>query len=175
MLKSALETVTGREIRFRNAMDLGCGTGLSGAAFRPNCDRLSGIDLSPNMIEAAREKELYDSLEVGDFLTLLREKKDPFDLVIAADVLVYIGDLAPVFQSVRSCLNRDGYLVFSTEKTDREGYVLRDTGRYAHSREYIESLAERSGFSLLACRTANIRKDREAWIEGNLFVLGAKA
>src|SRR3954468_4496267 len=60
--------------RFGTMLDLGCGTGLAGAAFRPHVDWLVGIDLSPNMIEQTRRKGIYDRLVVGDIAEFLREQ-----------------------------------------------------------------------------------------------------
>jgi predicted TPR repeat methyltransferase len=53
LLRNAVEAVlcgTGRPLHFGATLDLGCGTGLAGAVFRPFVERLVGVDLSPAMI-----------------------------------------------------------------------------------------------------------------------------
>src|SRR5262249_20342126 len=84
-------------------LDLGCGTGLSGAAFRDMASRLDGIDLSPKMIEQARARGIYDSLAVADIDTALAQG-DTYDLILAADTLVYFGDLEHVFANAAHAL-----------------------------------------------------------------------
>lgn len=171
LLRQMLNGLFKGVIRFRNAIDLGCGTGLSGIEFRAISDRLSGIDLSPKMLERAREKKIYDSLQVADIVELLNETNEKYDLFIAADVFIYIGDLKPVFNSVRNCSLSGAYFVFSTESCDKNNFILRQTGRYAHNRDYIQSLAKEHNFVIEKCQSAGIRNEKEQWIMGDLFIL----
>jgi len=90
---------------------------------------------------------------------------------MAADVFIYTGNLEPLFKSIAGCLERSAYFIFSTESTEGNGYALLETGRYAHSREYIESLAEGYFFDVEKCDPAGIRKEHGKWIEGDIFVL----
>ena len=99
-------------------LDLGCGTGLAGAAFRSRAAYLSGVDLSPAMIEKARARDIYDALAVGDLETALAQEGPAFDLILAADTLVYLGDLAPVFGVIATHLSPDGYFLFTAEAQD---------------------------------------------------------
>ena len=69
LLDLAAMVMPGRERL--SILDLGCGTGLAGAAFRPLAARLDGIDLSPAMIEKARARGIYDHLAVADLETAL--------------------------------------------------------------------------------------------------------
>jgi predicted TPR repeat methyltransferase len=94
-------------------LDLGCGTGLSGAAFRDRAEHLTGLDLSPAMLEKARARGGYDALIVGDIESGLGEAL--YDLVIAADTLVYLGDLDATMKAVAAALKADGYFLFTTE------------------------------------------------------------
>ena len=92
-------------MHFAHALDLGCGTGLAGVAFRDCVERLEGIDLSPGMVAEARAKGIYDALHVGEVVAHLKAATDrQFDLILAADVLVYVGDLAPLFLEVARVL-----------------------------------------------------------------------
>jgi predicted TPR repeat methyltransferase len=97
-------------------LDLGCGTGLSGAAFKDLAARLDGVDLSPKMIEAARARGVYEALKVGDIEMVLAEGQADYDLILAADTLVYLGDLVPVFAGVRGQLKASGFFFFTVEK-----------------------------------------------------------
>ena len=136
-------------------LDLGCGTGLSGVAFKAIARRLVGVDLSPKMIEKARALSLYDTLAVGDLEKLPPEADGLFDIVVAADVLVYLGNLGACFAAVRSRLKPDGLWLFTTEKGETD-FVLGPKRRYRHSEAYLRRLANDCGFditSLIECVT----------------------
>ena len=94
---------------FKRAIDLGCGTGLAAAAFARTVDHFIGIDLSPRMIERARATGLYAELEVADMLQGLRARPDASaDLILAADAMVYVADLAPVLAEAARVLASGG-------------------------------------------------------------------
>lgn len=146
--------------RFDSALDIGCGTGLMGQALRHRLDRLTGVDLSPAMIEKAGERGLYDALIVGDATALLRRPPlAAFDLIVAADSLAYIGDLAPLFAAVVTALTVDGVLAFSLETIEREGFALGASMRFAHSLAYVETTAYAAGLGPLLIRSASIRRE----------------
>ena len=134
----------GRELQFGTVLDLGCGTGLAGAAFRPRVDWLVGVDLSAGMIEQARRKGLYDRLHVADLLEFLtREARAlALDLVIAADVFVYCADLAPIARAVGARARAGGLFAFTVETHDGGGVLLR---RDAALRARRGSCARRAG------------------------------
>jgi len=139
-----------------DVLDLGCGTGLSGVAFSPIARRLVGIDLSPRMIERARILGIYDVLAVGDVEALPAGTSGPFDVAVAADVLVYLGDLETLFAAVRSRLKDGGLWVFTTERGDELDFELGPKRRYRHSEAYLRSLARVHRFeiaSLIECVT----------------------
>jgi len=157
--------------RYRNMIDLGCGTGLAGEQFRDIADRITGIDISPKMIEKAREKGVYDDLRVGDLIEFIGGTGEKYDLVTATDVFVYMGNLKSIFSAIARCTRDSAYFLFSNESIEEGEYVLRPTGRYAHSRTYIRSLAERHGFSIEYCQSVDVRKEKDKGIEGDLFIL----
>ncbi|WP_237754240.1 tetratricopeptide repeat protein [Geobacter sp. OR-1] len=161
----------GNEIKFNNAIDLGCGTGLSGVAFRDHARTLSGIDISEKMLEAAAGKNCYDRLLRGNILEVLITCEEKFDLFIAADVFIYIGDLAPLFQEVKARADRNAMLVFTTESCDGEGFVLKASGRYAHSPAYIHSVADHYGFKVMGEKEVQLRTEGADWIMGNCYLL----
>jgi predicted TPR repeat methyltransferase len=158
--------------RFACALDLGCGTGLMGQALRGLIDRLTGVDLSPGMIAKARERGVYDGLVVGDAAALLmREPPGVFDLIVAADSLVYLGDLAPLCAAVAAALAADGLFAFSVEAYQGDGFRLEPTMRFAHSRSYIEATARVLSLRPLLIRSASSRREAGAYVPGLICVL----
>jgi len=151
-------------------VDLGCGTGLSGLAFRPFIRYLIGVDLSQNMLNKAAEKQLYDELHCNNIIEFLRCQKQRYDLALAADVFVYLGELESYFATVAQSLNPGGFLLFSVESCSRN-YCLRQSGRYAHSAEYIKRLADRYHFTIAHRQPTGIRKERGEWIPGENYIL----
>lgn len=133
-----------------DVLDLGCGTGLAGLAFKPCAKRLDGIDLSQKMLDQAADRGIYDRLDRGDIAALMRTCAVRYGLVIAADVLAYFGDLQPLFFAVHSVLEESGLFVFSLEKGSSPGYRLRSTGRYQHSDDYVRDCARHVGFDVVA-------------------------
>ena len=155
---------------FRRAIDLGCGTGLAAAAFAKNVDRFIGVDLSPRMIEKARATGLYAGLEVDDMLQGLRSKPEASaELILAADAMVYVADLAPVLVEARRVLAPGGVLAFTTETHDGEGVVLGEGVRYAHSADHVRAAVEADELNLC------LLEDRSARNEDNMPVPGLVA
>ncbi|MFT5683016.1 MAG: putative TPR repeat methyltransferase [Myxococcota bacterium] len=157
--------------RFSRSLDLGCGTGLSGAAFSNITETLDGVDLSANMLAQAKERGLYTSLHHSRLLDFLHTEGPRYDLFIAADVLVYIGDLKPLLAAMAVRAQPGALAVLSTEHTEGDGYLLRESGRYAHSRAYLRTAATEAGFSVIQLRTERLRRDQQQWITGDLTVL----
>ena len=157
--------------RFAQALDLGCGTGLMGEALRSCIDHLTGVDLSAAMIAKARQRGVYDGLVVGDAAALLRcEPPGVFDLIVAADSLVYIGDLARLFATVAAALAGDGLFAFSVELHLGDGFKLGPTMRFAHSRSYIEATAREAGLRPLAIESVSTRREAGADAPGLICV-----
>ena len=160
--------------RFRHAVDLGCGTGLSGLAIRDRVDRLTGIDLSARMLANARKRQCYEELHKLSILDFL-ERRGRYDLVLAADVLIYVGALEDTFAALDAHLAPTALLVFSVETDAGEGFTLMKTGRFAHSRPYVQRLADRHGWRLLEATQAPLRRHFDRHIEGTIYVLGHAA
>lgn len=171
ILSAALKKATGT-LKFGNALDLGCGTGLSGKAFHHLTAKLTGVDLSAGMLEEARAKGIYLQLIQEEIVTFLNYSKELFDLFIATDVFIYIGDLAPVFAALKKRAAQPAYLVFSIESMGNgRDYELRPSGRYAQSIGYIEKLAKEFGFSVIECQEQNIRREQGEWINGAICII----
>lgn len=157
-----------------DTVDLGCGTGLCGPYLRAYSGRLDGVDLSQQMLDKAAERGLYDSLACADLVSYLQERQRAWDLAVAADVLVYIGDLAPVFNAVWQALRPGGRFCFSVEAAEEGGadYVLRQSNRYAHTLGYLQRLAAGAGFTVLASETMEARRENGVAMEAHAMVLG---
>ena len=139
-------------------LDLGCGTGLAGEAFADLAASIDGVDLSPAMVELARARRLYRHLEVGDIETSLAKVGADYDLAIAADTLVYLGDLGTVFRSVGARLKTGGLFLFTTEASTGAEFELGPKRRWRHSERYIRHAASLVGFDvdgLLKCSPRN--------------------
>ncbi|MEL6342394.1 MAG: tetratricopeptide repeat protein [Myxococcota bacterium] len=156
---------------FDRVLDLGCGTGLMAVAFQDRVTSFIGVDLSEKMLTQARARGLYDEVVQDDVVRFLQQRKEDFDLILAADVLVYLGDLAPLMSAAAARLRPGGRLVISTEQTDDDRFLLRESGRFAHSRAYVKRLAEAAGLHVETQRSTRIRKDHRRWIEGDVHLL----
>jgi predicted TPR repeat methyltransferase len=152
-------------------IDLGCGTGLCAPLLRPMATRLEGVDLSNNMLERAHRLELYDELVCGEIVDHLGVRRGAFDVAVAADVLIYFGDLAPLFGAVAASLRGRGWFVFTVETSDEVPFVLRPTRRYAHARTHVEMLAGAAGFEIVRNDAVVLRTEGQVDVAGQLVVL----
>jgi len=157
--------VTGTGLRSGSMLDLGCGTGLGGAAFRPYVDWLVGVDISPAMVTKARSKGLYDRLAVLDLLHFLdadAQSQARYHLVVAADVFVYTSDLGPIAAAAARVLAPDGLFAFTVETYAGDGVVLQQSLRYAHGAAHVRAAIAAAGLNLLALNHAVTRKEKGA-------------
>jgi predicted TPR repeat methyltransferase len=155
---------------FKRAIDLGCGTGLAASAFAKEVDHFIGVDLSPRMIERARATGLYAELQVADMLQGLRSRLDASaELILAADAMVYVADLALVLIEAARVLAPGGLLAFTAETHDGEGVIIGQGLRYAHAAAYVRAAVESAGLKL------SLLEDRSARNEDNTPVPGLVA
>jgi predicted TPR repeat methyltransferase len=180
LLLSAVETAraTGRAAHFTVMLDLGCGTGLAGAAFRRKVDTLVGVDLSPGMVEQARRKNIYDRLAVGDLAEFLAGEKhagNKYDLVLAADVFAYLPDLAPVARASAAVLTPGGIFAFSVETHDGEGVELGEALRFSHSASHVRAAVEGAGLKRLGLDSASTRMEKGWPVPGLIAVAMAES
>ena len=149
-------------------LDIGCGTGLCGAGFKEIPTRVVGVDLAPGMVARAQARGIYDELVAGDAVGFMRERAGRFDLVVAGDVLVYVGELEEIFAAVRTTLRDDGLFAFTTEKADGTRVVLRESLRYAHPLQYLRDVGARYGLGVLSAEEKPLRKESQkpvpAWV-----------
>jgi predicted TPR repeat methyltransferase len=154
---------------WQHALDLGCGTGLAGPLLRPLAGRLTGIDLSAGMLEKASALGIYDALQQGDAVELLEASADRYDLVIAADVFIYVGALDGVFAALARRMPAGGSFCFTVEESAQQPLELRPTLRYAHSEGYVREQARRHGLRIVHAERRPVRQEQQESIAG-LFV-----
>lgn len=150
-------------------VDLGCGTGLCGPLLKPIAHTLVGIDLSSKMINCARRRAIYDDLIVAEIGDALQDTNAEFDLAVAADVLVYIGDIVPFLHDCHKALRPNGWLAVSLERT-AEGQILGKSGRYAHAEHYATKAAESCGFKVVEIADTTIRIEKGVPVAGFLML-----
>jgi predicted TPR repeat methyltransferase len=170
LLRRAVESA-GKKMKFAKALDLGCGTGLGGAAFRAGTDWLVGVDLSPAMLAQALTKGLYDRLAEGEIIAFLAAEADAearYQLVLSADVFVYLDDLEPVLKAVAQVL--DGLMAFSVETHDGDGVVLRDTLRYAHGAAHVRGALAAAGLKPISLNPTSTRTEKGIAVPGLVVV-----
>jgi predicted TPR repeat methyltransferase len=152
-------------------LDLGCGTGLMGAALAPAGASITGIDLSAEMLARAAERGGYAQLVKSDLVGYLREAgAATFDAVLATDVFVYIGDLEPVFEGAARALAPGGLFAFSVEALEAGDFALRPNGRYVHAASYLRAIAARHGLSEQSFERIRVRVEYGTPVEGWLAV-----
>ncbi len=169
LLADALASLGGAS--FKQAIDLGCGTGLCGEVFRARVRHLAGVDLSSRMIARARTKRIYDRLSVQAILAFLAaEPAASVDLLLAAEVVVYFGDLRRLFAAAQRVLCAGG-LFAVTAQSAASGFRLGADLRYAHAPSYICEVAREAGFSLRFLDEAPARREDGRDVPGLVAVL----
>jgi predicted TPR repeat methyltransferase len=154
-----------------DVLDLGCGTGLCGPLLRPLARHLAGVDLSRAMLARAQALGVYDTLACAGIVPFLEEGGRQWDVLAAADVLVYVGDLEALFAAARRSLRAGGLFAFSVEALEEGTHALRSSGRYAHAPAYLRDVAARHGFTLRALEDCTLRQDSGVDVAGLLAVV----
>ncbi|MGD0120889.1 MAG: methyltransferase, partial [Candidatus Binatus sp.] len=163
--------------RFDAVLDLGCGTGLAGAAFRPISGRLIGVDLSEAMVAKAATKNLYDRLAAADLRDFLQQEasgETRYDLVIAADVFVYLNELSSIFAAVARLGAQGSLFAFTSETHAGPGVKLLPTLRYAYAEPYLRALLGAAGFSVPHLTETSVRSEKGRPVE-SLVVVAQKS
>lgn len=173
LLQDALRELQGGQATAWEVADLGCGTGLCAAALRPVASRLVGVDLCPEMLAKARDKGLYDELVEGELTAFLQQRPAAFDLLVSGDTLVYVGDLAPVFDAAAQALREGGALVFTVEsqpEAEAADFVVNRFGRYVHRADYIRRVLSAAGLDVRTSREEVLRSEAGEPVPGLLVV-----
>lgn len=169
LIADALSSVTAPHAAL-NVLDAGCGTGLCGPILAPYSRNLAGIDLSSRMLDQAAAHDVYDSLEKAEITAYMQDRSDEFDLIVCADVIIYFGDLNPVIAAAKCALRTFGLLIFTFETSDEmdlsSKYLLKPTGRYSHTLDYVKSMVASQGLNLMNISTAVIREEFKKPVNG---------
>ena len=151
-------------------LDAGCGTGRCGALVRRWSRRLTGVDLSPAMLEQAGKRNVYSELVEAELTAFLEHTDRKFDLILSADTFIYFGSLSAVFRGVGRCLRPGGYFVFSVEhheaETCNEGFFLHPHGRYSQREGYVRQCLQESGLTVDGIEPATIRLELKEPVAG---------
>jgi predicted TPR repeat methyltransferase len=169
-LREALDACPGLSAA-PDVLELGCGTGLAAKCLRPRARTLVGIDLSPQMIEKARSTGAYDELQRAEITQWLCEDTRDFDLIAASDTLIYFGDLRLVLEPARRRLRVGGVIAFTVERGPASGFVLTDSGRYAHSAEHVREAATEAGLVVVSLTEGFLRNEYGEAVTGLVVVL----
>lgn len=164
--------------RWAHALDLGCGTGLWGKLARPHCDRLTGLDISQGMIDQAEKLSIYDELVCAEILAHLSHQGGVYDLIVAADVFVYVGRLDDIFAAARKALVPGGVFAFSVELTDdpvAAGYKLQASGRYAHVGTAVQGLAAQHDLQFIEHVEGVGREERGVPVRTGIYLFQVRA
>lgn len=149
-----------------NILDLGCGTGLTGEHIKSEHNTLYGVDISSNMLELAKTKNIYHQLYHQDIISYLQNNRTNFDFIIAADVFCYISELEPIFK-----LCSPTPLCFSIETSeDTKTYQITPSGRYKHSPHYIKQLLNKYGYTQIIEYSLNLRNENHQPVKGMIFI-----
>ncbi len=143
-----------------NVLDLGCGTGLLGRHLRARAERLVGVDLAQGMLDKAQALECYDRLVCADVVEYLQQQEPAtHDVVVSADLFIYFADLAEVFAAIAKVLTPDGLFAFTVEEDESEDWSVGPSGRFQHSRPYLDALRDEMGFATRSFERAVLRHD----------------
>jgi predicted TPR repeat methyltransferase len=172
LLRNAIARVLSTHTNAQRILDLGCGTGLCGIYFRDLASDLHGLDLSEAMLAEARQLDAYDKLIQADLRAFLQLKAIPFDIILAADVLGYLGELDSLFSKLQAFLTPQGVFAFTIETaSEAASYGLQPTGRFTHNSAYIHTLCHVHGFSIALEEEAILREQQADKVLGKVFVL----
>ncbi len=164
------------EFHCERMLDLGCGTGLSADALDDMAAHKTGVDISENMIEVAFEKGDYDALFVGEAVRFLETTTGAsWNLIVATDVLPYMGELDRFFAGVAAHLEAGGFFGFSSETLDEirlagRAFMVGDYQRFAHARAYVTGMLDRHGMDCIRCEDIVVRSEQGTPVPGHLYV-----
>jgi predicted TPR repeat methyltransferase len=155
-------------------LDLGCGTGLVGDQFHAwtaGGGRLDGIDFSARMLDEARNRHIYSNLYLGDIEQMLSSGGEVYDLILAADTLIYFGDLDALVRGAAEHLLPGGFFVFTVERKDGSGWEPTPKRRFRHSESYLRECAERAGLTSVDRADSTLRFETGAPVPGFTMAL----
>lgn len=157
----------------RSILDLGCGTGLGVQYYKDTASVIHGVDLSQAMIEQSRQKNVYTNLfhqTIEEYLSVCRNK---YDLILALDLFIYIGELASIFSLIKPKLTLNGVVAFTIQLTEND-YILGNDYKYSHSEQYVEACLAKNQMIILQQKNIALRTQGDKDVEGMLIICGNK-
>lgn len=152
-------------------LDLGCGTGLMAAPLAGICAHLEGVDLSPRMLKQAAAKGAYAALHEAEIGYFLLHNDSTWDLVVIADVVIYMGKLDALFDAVLGRLRPGGWLALSAEAAQVQDIEIDTaTARHRHGRDYLQRSLHEAGFGSVSVQNTSIRRERGRETPGYLVL-----
>lgn len=171
IISELIQKITEGNYQYWSILDLGCGTGLCGECLKVSTNKIIGVDLSSKMLDLARKKNIYDELILADAVSFLKNCHDKFELIIAGDVLGYIGDLQIFFPAIRQALKHKGFFIFSAEISKEEGYQINSSGRFIYNRRYLDKLIIANGLHIVDYQVITLRAENYTAVSGHLYAL----
>lgn len=123
------------------------------------------------MLREAEKRGCYHKLVASNVVVQTPALAERFDLAIAADVFVYLGDMAPMYRAAQAALNAKGLFVFSAEVGTAPTFSLASNGHYQHNLDYLTGLAGQTGFTVLRTEPQPIRKEATDTVMGHYIYL----
>jgi predicted TPR repeat methyltransferase len=123
------------------------------------------------MLDEARKLAVYDELLEADLAAALTSRRARYDVVTAADVLVYVGALVPVLRAVSAALRPSGLAAITVEHGEGEGVRLTASGRYQHGAAHVREAATCAGLTEVSVETVVLRTERGRPVAGQVWVL----
>ena len=176
LVAAALENANLPE-RPLDVLDAGCGTGLAAPLLHTRAKWLVGVDLSPDMLEVARRRKVYDKLVEAELTQFMSEHSEAYDLIVCCDTYCYFGDPTESLAAAYRCLRDDGVFVLSGERLTAEdvakpGFILQHSGRYRHASDYVLTAAQESGFTIERTAEEILRHENGREVPGLVVTLG---
>lgn len=159
------------EKKYEMILDLGCGTGLSGATFRDDGVFLEGVDISAGMISEASKKNIYNALQNKEISEFLNLQTTEYDLILCIDTLIYIGVIENMFCSISKSLRDSGVCIFSTQLSADLNLCLGEDHRYSHGQIYIEETLNKAGLNLLKVKNIVLRIEHGQPVSGQIYAV----
>ena len=163
LVTEALFAATPGDGSIGEVLDAGCGTGLCGPLVRSRAGQLTGMDLSPKMLDRARQRGVYDDLVEAELTAYMADAGGRYDAIVCADTLVYFGRLDEAMAAAREALAPGGVFVFTVEHWGDAGpddrFRLEPTGRYVHGQPYVEDCVRAAQLTVSATTHATLRME----------------
>lgn len=186
-LKSALRKLGKSTSAIQQVVDLGCGTGLLGELIANDMSSVvvCGVDLSQRMVDISRQRrsrngdDVYASVAVSDAAEYLSTRNErSVDCILASDVFIYVGDIEKILGESARVLVKDGLVGFTLESfdlnredKDSRGLKLLSSGRFGHSKKYIDDVAASKGFDVKSWNDCVLRKQGQNDVNGAVVIL----